>query len=94
MFQKDLLNIKWNRNPDSVEYIDVKTDGKAEYLSPGKMKKIFGKIENRRDEKENEKAHSSYIGKKFTVGRNTVIIEVITLTVIIKKLFQLFFKLA
>ncbi|XP_023339901.1 AP2-associated protein kinase 1 isoform X2 [Eurytemora carolleeae] len=39
------------------------------------MKKIFGKIENRRDEKENEKAHSSYIGKKFNVGRHTVIIE-------------------
>jgi AP2-associated kinase len=43
---------------------------------PGpKMKKIFGKMENRRDEKENEKAHSSYIGKKFNVGRHTVIIE-------------------
>jgi len=39
------------------------------------MKKIFGKIDNRRDEKENEKAHSSYIGKKFTIGRHTVVIE-------------------
>lgn len=45
-------------------------------LDREKMKKIFGKIENRRDEKENEKAHSSYIGKKFNVGRHTVIIEV------------------
>ena len=40
------------------------------------MKKIFGKIENRRDDKENEKAHSSFIGKKFVVGRFTVIVEV------------------
>ncbi len=40
------------------------------------MKKIFGKIENKRDEKENEKAHSNFIGKKFNVGRHTVIVEV------------------
>jgi len=39
------------------------------------MKKIFGKIESRRDEKENEKAHSSYIGRKLAVNRHTVIIE-------------------
>jgi len=39
------------------------------------MKKIFGKIDNRRDEKENEKAHSSFIGKRFVVGRHTVVIE-------------------
>ena len=40
------------------------------------MKKIFGKIDNRRDEKENEKAHSSFIGKKFIVGKHPVVVEV------------------
>ena len=42
------------------------------------MKKIFGKIDTRRqgDEKENEKAHSSFIGKKYVVGKHTVIVEV------------------
>jgi len=40
------------------------------------MKKIFGKMEGRREEKtEGEKAHSSYIGKKLTIGRHTVVIE-------------------
>jgi len=39
------------------------------------MKKIFGKIDNRRDEKENEKAHSSFIGKKFVVGKHPVVVE-------------------
>jgi len=39
------------------------------------MKKIFGKIDNRRDEKENEKAHSSFIGKKFIVGKHSVVVE-------------------
>eukprot|EP00092_Neocalanus_flemingeri_P021728 GFUD01023571.1.p1 GENE.GFUD01023571.1~~GFUD01023571.1.p1 ORF type:complete len:636 (+),score=131.91 GFUD01023571.1:37-1944(+) len=39
------------------------------------MKKIFGKIDNRRDEKENEKAHSSFIGKKFIVGKHPVVVE-------------------
>jgi len=39
------------------------------------MKKIFGKIDNRRDEKENEKAHSSFIGKKFNVGKHPVLVE-------------------
>jgi hypothetical protein len=41
-----------------------------------KMKKIFGKIDSKRDEKENEKPHSNFIGKKFNVGRHTVIVEV------------------
>ena len=40
------------------------------------MKKIFGKIDNRRDEKENEKAHSGFIGKKYNVGKHTVVVEV------------------
>jgi len=39
------------------------------------MKKIFGKIDTRREEKENEKAHSSFIGKKYVVGKHTVIVE-------------------
>jgi len=39
------------------------------------MKKIFGKIDHRRDEKENEKAHSSFIGKKFVVGKHPVVVE-------------------
>jgi len=39
------------------------------------MKKIFGKIDNRRDEKENDKPHSSFIGKKFTVGKHPVVVE-------------------
>ena len=57
------------------------------------MKKIFGKMENRRDEKENEKAHSSYIGKKFVVGRHTVLIEVIHFHVISVKTLPLGEKL-
>ena len=40
------------------------------------MKKIFGKIDTRREEKENEKAHSSFIGKKYNVGKHTVVVEV------------------
>ena len=40
------------------------------------MKKIFGKIDTRREEKENEKAHSSFIGKKYSVGKHTVVVEV------------------
>ena len=40
------------------------------------MKKIFGKIEAKREEEKNEKPHSNFIGKKFNVGRHTVIIEV------------------
>jgi hypothetical protein len=40
-----------------------------------RMKKLFGKIENKRDE-ESDKPHSSFIGKKFNVGRHTVIVEV------------------
>ena len=40
------------------------------------MKKIFGKIDHRRDDKENEKAHSSFIGKKFVVGKHPVVVEV------------------
>ena len=42
------------------------------------MKKIFGKIDTRRqgEEKENEKAHSSFIGKKYVVGKHTVVVEV------------------
>jgi len=40
------------------------------------MKKIFGKIENsRKEEKENEKAHSNFIGRKIVVGKHTVVIE-------------------
>jgi len=39
------------------------------------MKKIFGKIDHRRDDKENEKAHSSFIGKKFVVGKHPVVVE-------------------
>jgi len=39
------------------------------------MKKIFGKIDTRREEKENEKAHSSFIGKKYNVGKHTVVVE-------------------
>jgi len=41
------------------------------------MKKIFGLKpgENRRDDKENEKAHSSFIGKKFNVGKHPVVVE-------------------
>jgi len=40
------------------------------------MKKIFGKMESRREEKgEGEKAHSGYIGKKLTIGRQIVVIE-------------------
>lgn len=42
------------------------------------MKKIFGKIDSKRDEKENEKPHSQFIGKKFVVGRHTVVVEVKT----------------
>lgn len=42
------------------------------------MKKIFGKIDTRgaREEKENEKAHSSFIGKKYVIGKHTVVVEV------------------
>ena len=42
------------------------------------MKKIFGKIDTRgaREEKENEKAHSSFIGKKYVIGKHTVMVEV------------------
>jgi len=41
------------------------------------MKKIFGKIDTRgaREEKENEKAHSSFIGKKYVIGKHTVVVE-------------------
>jgi len=41
------------------------------------MKKLFGKnTENRRVEEERtEKAHSSFIGKKFTVGKHHVVVE-------------------
>jgi len=40
------------------------------------MKKIFGKIESsRKEEKENEKAHSSFIGRKFVVGKHPVVVE-------------------
>ena len=41
-----------------------------------RIKKIFGKIDHRWDEKENEKAHSSFIGKKFVVGKHPVVVEV------------------
>ena len=41
------------------------------------MKKIFGlPAHNRKDEKENEKAHSSFIGKKFNIGKHSVVVEV------------------
>ena len=42
------------------------------------MKKIFGKIDSRgaREEKDNEKAHSSFIGKKYVIGKHTVVVEV------------------
>ena len=42
------------------------------------MKKIFGKIDTRgaREEKDNEKAHSSFIGKKYVIGKHTVVVEV------------------
>ena len=42
------------------------------------MKKIFGKIDTRgaREEKENEKAHSSFIGKKYVIGKPPVVVEV------------------
>ena len=40
------------------------------------MKKIFGKIDNRRDEKETEKPHSGFIGKKFVIGKHSVVVEV------------------
>ena len=48
------------------------------------MKKIFGLKpgENRRDDKENEKAHSSFIGKKFNVGKHPVVVEVGTWTLL------------
>lgn len=41
------------------------------------MKKIFGKIDTRgaREEKDNEKAHSSFIGKKYVIGKHTVVVE-------------------
>jgi len=39
------------------------------------MKKIFGKIDNRRDEKETEKPHSGFIGKKFVIGKHSVVVE-------------------
>jgi hypothetical protein len=47
-----------------------------DFFSEKKIKKIFGKIDSKRDEKENEKPHSNFIGKKFNVGRHTVIVEV------------------
>ena len=41
------------------------------------MKKIFGlPAHSRKDEKETEKAHSSFIGKKFLVGKHAVVVEV------------------
>ena len=46
-------------------------------ISVSEMKKIFGKIDtSRRDDKESEKAHSSFIGKKYNVGKHTVVVEV------------------
>ena len=46
-------------------------------ISVAEMKKIFGKIDtSRRDDKESEKAHSSFIGKKYNVGKHTVVVEV------------------
>lgn len=40
------------------------------------MKKIFGlPAHSRKDEKETEKAHSSFIGKKFLVGKHAVVVE-------------------
>ena len=46
-------------------------------ISVSEMKKIFGKIDtSRRDDKESEKAHSSFIGKKYSVGKHTVVVEV------------------
>ena len=46
------------------------------YFHVPEMKKIFGKIDNRRDEKETEKAHSGFIGKKFVIGKHPVVVEV------------------
>ena len=46
-------------------------------IAVSEMKKIFGKIDtSRRDDKESEKAHSSFIGKKYNVGKHTVVVEV------------------
>ena len=41
------------------------------------MKKIlFGPSHSRKDERETEKAHSSFIGKKFNIGKHSVVVEV------------------
>lgn len=46
------------------------------------MKKIFGlPAHSRKDEKENEKAHSSFIGKKFIIGKHSVVVEVGSYTI-------------
>ena len=52
------------------------------------MKKIFGKIDTRgaREEKENEKAHSSFIGKKYVIGKHTVVVEVRQLAVSVRSI--------